>query len=415
MKPLRGLAVVLCCWACADAFVFGNISIREAVLEWQVDAVGAETTYGHISGWNTSGVTDMSGLFAYLSSFNEDIGSWDTGNVLTMDSMFEQATSFDGDVGRWNTSGCGRRRRPTRRSQGSVIGMRHMFKGAAAFNQDIGNWDTGKVATTEGMFMGASAFNQDIGKWDTGNVDDMREMFADASAFNQDISKWDVSNVRYMGRAFANATSFNQDIGNWDTSRVIDIIGIFDNATAFDFILCWSLDNVGDYFFGNYYYRDLYDDGYYYTSGIPSSTPTIAPTLDLFPIYDATCTDCPCATPSPTPERCQAVVDGNVDFDSQYRCLKQGDNDSINKKILAKNINTGQAGVRCCNDRGKGISLCETNCEHVSFDVAHSRCANANMRLCSTEEILNVVPAKTGCWYDIAYVWSSDSINCDAS
>ena len=36
-----------------------DVSIRAAVNEWVSDASAAETTYGHISTWETSGVTDM--------------------------------------------------------------------------------------------------------------------------------------------------------------------------------------------------------------------------------------------------------------------------------------------------------------------------------------------------------------------
>ena len=59
-------------------------NIRTAVAAWLADASAAETTYGHISTWDTSGVTDMSELFKDASSFNEDIGAWDTSGVTTM-------------------------------------------------------------------------------------------------------------------------------------------------------------------------------------------------------------------------------------------------------------------------------------------------------------------------------------------
>ena len=42
---------------------FGDESIRTAVADWLADATAAEATYGHISTWETSGVTDMSHLF----------------------------------------------------------------------------------------------------------------------------------------------------------------------------------------------------------------------------------------------------------------------------------------------------------------------------------------------------------------
>ena len=48
-----------------------DTSIYAAVAEWLLDASAAEATYGHISTWDTSRVTDMWALFEDASSFNE--------------------------------------------------------------------------------------------------------------------------------------------------------------------------------------------------------------------------------------------------------------------------------------------------------------------------------------------------------
>ena len=69
---------------------FTTTSLRTAVSAWCDDETSATTTYGHISTWDTSEVTDMSYLFGatysggwvavYCSSystFNSDISTWD--------------------------------------------------------------------------------------------------------------------------------------------------------------------------------------------------------------------------------------------------------------------------------------------------------------------------------------------------
>ena len=188
-----------------------DTSIRTAVAAWLSDATAAETTYGHISTWETGGVTDMSELFCESShslstcynsgaaSFNEDISAWDTSGVKTMYGMFNGASSFNRDIGGWAVD--------------SVTHMGMMFAVALVFDQDIANWAVHSVKNMKLMFDRASSFNQDIGGWAVHSVTDMSGMFEEAWAFNQEIGDWAVHNVKYMSQMFADATSFNQDLG----------------------------------------------------------------------------------------------------------------------------------------------------------------------------------------------------------
>ena len=140
-----------------------NDSIKTAVALWLSDSAAAEAAYGHISTWETGGVTDMSYLFcAYqhdatncntaAASFNEDIGAWDTSGVTSMQMMFSDARSFNQDIGDWNTSGVK-----------TMRAMFWMFDYDSAFNQDISDWAIYSVTDMEGMFWFASAFDQDLG------------------------------------------------------------------------------------------------------------------------------------------------------------------------------------------------------------------------------------------------------------
>ena len=112
-----------------SSFPLDDTTIREAVAAWLADAMAAEAIYGHISTWETSGVTDMSELFAYWNggnAFNEDIGAWDTSGVTTMYQMFHEASSFNQDIGDWAVD--------------SAINMKYMFYKASSFNQNLGDW-----------------------------------------------------------------------------------------------------------------------------------------------------------------------------------------------------------------------------------------------------------------------------------
>ena len=62
------------------------------------------TTIPSINRWDTSNVTDMSGMFNYAEFFNQDLSGWDTSKVETMKQMFMHATSFDQNISDWNIS-----------------------------------------------------------------------------------------------------------------------------------------------------------------------------------------------------------------------------------------------------------------------------------------------------------------------
>ncbi len=173
-----------------------------------------------IGNWNTSKVTNMSKMFEYAKSFNQPIGDWDTSKVTNMSWMFHEAKSFNQPIGNWNTS--------------KVTNMSWMFGEAKSFNQPIGNWDTSNVTNMHSMFVWATSFNQPVGDWDTSKVIDMNRMFSSAKSFNQPIGRWNTSSVTDMEGMFWGAESFNQPIGNWDTSNVTNLRRMFSEAKSFN-------------------------------------------------------------------------------------------------------------------------------------------------------------------------------------
>ncbi|MDA7757098.1 BspA family leucine-rich repeat surface protein, partial [Opitutales bacterium] len=194
-------------------------NFQTAVNLWFSDEANATATYGHISDWNVSAVTNMMNAFLARTSLNENIGSWDTSSVTSMKAMFKNASSFNQPIGDWNVS--------------SVTNMESMFKGAQSFDQPIGLWDVAQVITLREIFHGASTFNQPIGDWNVSRVNSLMSTFNGASSFNQDISNWNIS-PNNMAGTFKNASSFNQPLGNWDVSNVTNFNELFHGASAFN-------------------------------------------------------------------------------------------------------------------------------------------------------------------------------------
>ena len=82
---------------CCMPFAAADGTIHDAVSAWLEDEVSARQTYGDISMWDTSEVTDMSDLFcahdncgnnkkSAAASFNGNLSGWDVGKVSDMHS-----------------------------------------------------------------------------------------------------------------------------------------------------------------------------------------------------------------------------------------------------------------------------------------------------------------------------------------
>jgi surface protein len=210
-----------------------NHTIRIAVSEWKASPNAARDRYGDISAWNTTYVTDMSGLFrgiAYRDPFNEALGSWDTRNVTTMSGMFASSSAFNQPLSNWNTS--------------NVVDMSYMFWSAGQFNQPLSTWDTRNVVNMSHMFAQASNFNQKLDAWCTRNVRDISYMFTRTNKFNQKLETWDTRNVVTMEGVFLSASRFNKPLDKWNTSNVRSTRSMFYLSNFNKPLNSWDTSNV---------------------------------------------------------------------------------------------------------------------------------------------------------------------------
>jgi surface protein len=140
------------CIPAASWHAFVAECLAEAPVTGECTTWASGNNYGTMPNWDTSLVTDMSGIdgtsgqgFGYKSTVNGDISKWNTEKVTDMGVMFFEASAFKQAIGSWNTA--------------EVTAMNGMFRSASAFNHDISSW-TGSAATTAqtGMFYDATAF-----------------------------------------------------------------------------------------------------------------------------------------------------------------------------------------------------------------------------------------------------------------
>lgn len=193
--------------------------IKDAVQSWLSNPNAALEKYGNISCWDTSNVSDMTGLFDLsrfddarieksLKEFNDDLSKWDVSNVKFMIGMFFGCIAFNQNLNNWNVS--------------NVVDMNSMFAGCTSFNGKIGNWDVSNLQNIDYTFSGCSNFNQDIGNWNVSTVLNSKYTFQECTIFNNggsdSIKTWDMSKRNgekvFIGM-FYECENFNQDIRSW--------------------------------------------------------------------------------------------------------------------------------------------------------------------------------------------------------
>lgn len=205
--------------------------------------------------WDTSNITDMSGLVAGNVNYNQNLTNLNVSKVLNFTSMFNACSIFNnglasGVVGamHWNINTT------------APVTMNLMFNNAFAFNQNITTWVMTRVTTIQQMFRNATKFNQAIGVWDTQNVTNMSAVFyrdtAGINDFNQDLGNWIVVKVTTFNLMFGNVggsgSVFNNggsaSIGNWvlNTTTAVSMSGMFNGARSFNQAINWNTIKVTD-------------------------------------------------------------------------------------------------------------------------------------------------------------------------
>jgi surface protein len=84
-------------------------NIREAARCYKKNSFNM--AYGYIKEWDTSEVTNMSGVFQHMPNFNKPIGDWNVKNVTNMSHMFHCASRFNQPLAAWEVDKVDRTKR----------------------------------------------------------------------------------------------------------------------------------------------------------------------------------------------------------------------------------------------------------------------------------------------------------------
>ena len=256
---------------------------------------GASYFNQNIGDWNVKNVTDMSGMFAGASSFDnagsDDIGMWNVANVAAMERMFSSASAFarnleSWDVGvllpdmpdDWNLDAPGLElvhsdRWPLPWQPGSVMmitydttlpgGTKNIVLPASGFVDPLvidwgdntepqlvfspnpthtypagqytatvfGDFSTYGAAGPSSIYF-SNASILEVPRWGNNGVTNASYAFTNASNLVKIAQiPHTITNMQSMFNA---ATSFNQNIGAWNVANVTNMTSMFNGATAFN-------------------------------------------------------------------------------------------------------------------------------------------------------------------------------------
>ena len=178
----------------------------------------------NLSGWDTSSMTSLRGIFtnagAYAKkSWSLNLNNWDVSNVTDMHQVFDDAGAYAEETWYLNLDGW---------DVGSAVDMAWMFseagKKAASWTiSDLSGWDLSNAINLCSMFFSAG---ENANEWNIGNLG-----YVDASHHGWDVSK--VENMDSMfGNAGYNATTWSiGDISGWNVASVTNHDN-FINANA---------------------------------------------------------------------------------------------------------------------------------------------------------------------------------------
>ena len=176
-----------------------------------------------LSGLDTSGATDLGGMFSGCRSLTSvDLSGLDISKVTSMSGMFYECSSLTSvDLSGLDTS--------------RVTNMSHMFWCCSSLTYvDLSGWDTSQVTDMSDMFTGCGFKVLDLSRLDTSSVVSMHETFDGCTSLTSlDISGWDTSQVTDMAGMFGDCSALSSlDLSKLNTSQVTYMAGMFRNCSA---------------------------------------------------------------------------------------------------------------------------------------------------------------------------------------
>ena len=193
---------------------------------------GSKTNKIDLDSFDTSSVTNMTGMFAGQVNINKlNLKNFDTSNVLNMPIMFNGATSLE-EV---NLDGFDL---TSSINESSIIGS--MFNGTNNLKRvSLKNWKIPEIFTNAIGCRTSSLCSKnleyvDVTGWDLSNTKDVNGLFGDLYAREiKGLNTWDISNLENMSYMLMHNENLEEiNIENWNGEKLRNISYMFYNNSS---------------------------------------------------------------------------------------------------------------------------------------------------------------------------------------
>lgn len=227
-------------------FVAGDTDTSQITdLQWTFDST-SNLVSADFTGFNTTSVTNMEGMFFGTGLTDLDLTSFDTRNVINMREMFEGSDIVNLDVSSFRNNSATdmyamfgyavnlTNINMTGFTTPLVTDMSHMFANINATSLDLSSFDTSHVTTFGSMFKWSDGLQSiNLSSFNTSNATVISQMFLGCYALpSVDVSNFDTSNATTMSEMFRDCSSLTSlDLSNFNTSGVTNLSHMFYGAS----------------------------------------------------------------------------------------------------------------------------------------------------------------------------------------
>ena len=201
-----------------------------------------------LSSWNVNNLLGADNMFSYAGAEHINLSGWQSAKLVDTSNMFLGTFSLQTlNLTGFNTS--------------NVTNMYGMFATSVVPNLNLSSFDTSKVTNMNSMFRGMQHLNTlNVSNFNTSNVTDFGEMFRGIVVADRTLNvlNFNTSNAVAMPMMFDGTNLIgNLNLSSFNTNKVVDMANMFSNSVFLNSVNVSSFNTSAVVNMQGMFYRTL--------------------------------------------------------------------------------------------------------------------------------------------------------------